>query len=537
MPTFEFDLNKIKKELQIEDNEKLAEIIESFKPEVEEITSDKIKVTITPDRADIFFEEGFIKALKDYVFGGSIKKIEIENSSVKVYYKNKVRCRPYFACFVVKDVKMSEELLKKIINFQEVVHKHLGRDRKLVAIGIHDLDKIKGVIRYAEALPNEKMIPLTYETEMTLKDVIEITDKGKEYGKLISEPYPAIYDEESIISFPPILNSEKTKLTPNTKNIFVDITGTDERVVEIATKLLIYFFSFFGMPQKVYLNDEEFPRYENEIVRIKRSEVEKFLGIKLEISQIKNLLEKMGYDAITLNEEDVDIVIPFYRIDVLHKNDIIEDIAIAYGYNNFELKELKSVTIGKIHEREKLENRLREILIGMKFLEIITPTMISKKILEKSKVKENATKVLNPVSEEYEYLRNYLFPSVLNFLSKNTSKEYPQNVFEIGYVIRELEDYRHLCAALCYEKSNLAEVISIAEEIFRNLNLELKLSESKLEFFIEGRQAYIFVNNKLIGFLGEIHPEILENFEIYMPVALLEINLNEVLEIIKQNVD
>lgn len=529
MPTFEFNLKRLKEELKIEDNEKLAEIIESFKPEVEEISEDKIKVTITPDRSDLYFEEGFIKALKDYVFGGMIKKVEMENSGIKVYYKNVVRCRPYFSCFVVKDIKMSENLLKKIIEFQEILHKHLGRNRKLVAIGIHDLDKIEGNIRYAEALPSEKMIPLTYGSELTLKEVLEITDKGKEYGKLIYEPYPAIYDEKSIISFPPILNSEKTKLTVNTKNIFVDITGIDQRVVEITTKILIYFFSFFGIPQKVYLNDEEFPKIENEIMRIKRSEVEKFLGIKLSVSNIKTLLEKMGYECITLNEEDIDVIIPFYRVDVLHKFDIFEDIAIAYGYNNIELKPLRVYTAGKIHEREEFENKIREILIGMKFLEIITPTFVSKKVLEKAKVKEKATKVLSPVSEEYEYLRNYIFPSVLLFLSKNVSREYPQNVFEIGYIVRDLEEYRSLCIALCYEKSNLAEMLSVLEELFKSLNISVRFSESNLDYFIPGRQAYIIVNDKIVGFVGEIHPEILENFELFMPTTIAEINLSEIL--------
>lgn len=526
MPTFEFNLKKLKKELEIEDKEKLREIIESFKPEVEEIDEEKIKVSITPDRVDLFFEEGFIKALKDFIYGGSIKKIELETPKVKVYYNSKVRCREFFSCFVVRNISINEEKLKKIIEFQEILHKTLGRNRKLVAIGIHDLDKIKGKIFYREALPNEKMVPLNYEIEMTLKEILEITDRGKEYKNLIYEPYPAIYDEESIISFPPILNSEKTRLTTNTKNIFVDITGTDKRSVEITTKILVYFFSFFGNVEKVYLNEEEFPTLENEIVRIEKNEINDILGIELDVMKIKKLLEKMGFDVITPDEEKIDVIVPFYRVDILHKRDIIEDIAIAYGYNNFELKEIKTVTVGKIHEREEIEEKLREILIGMKFLEIITPTFTNEKTLQKAKVFEKPTKVINPVSEEYTVLRNYLFPSVLLFLSKNTSKEYPQNIFEIGYIVRNLDEFRCLTIAICHDKSNLAEMISVIEELFKNLKINLRLERSNLEFFIEGRQAYIIANEKIVGFLGEIHPEILSNFEIYMPTTIAEINLS-----------
>ncbi|MEM5824669.1 MAG: phenylalanine--tRNA ligase subunit beta, partial [Candidatus Aenigmatarchaeota archaeon] len=255
-------------------------------------------------------------------------------------------------------------------------------------------------------------------------------------------------------------------------------------------------------------------------------EVNKILGLELELEEIKRLLEKMGYEVITLNEEDIDVIIPYYRVDILHKRDVIEDVAIAYGYNNFELKELRTITIGKIHEREEFENKIREILIGMKFLEVITPTLINQKILEKAKVKDKPTKLLNPVSEEYSVLRNYLFPSLLLFLSKNTSKEYPQNIFEIGYIVRDLEEYRSLAIALCYDKANLSEMISVLEELFRNLKINFELKESNLEFFIEGRQAYIISNNKIIGFLGEIHPEILTNFEIFIPTIIAEINIS-----------
>jgi len=522
MPTIEININRLE-ELSNVNRKRIIEILENSKIEIEEIENEKIKLTVPAERFDLMFLNGLANYISTFENFSGFRKFFIDNSDVKVY-SEKVRARKYFACFVVENLKFNEEILKETINFQELIHLYIGRDRKYVAIGIHDLDKIKGKIFYKEANPNEKFIPLSYQNELTLKEVLEITDKGRKYGKLISsyDHYPAIFDEEGIISFPPILNSERTKLTEKTKRIFVDITGTLEKAVEDTLKLLIYFFSFYGNVKKVYLNEKEFPQIEDKKFVLEIEKINKLIGEKFEIQDVKNLLERMGYDTLVI-ENKIGVIVPFYRLDVFNERDIIEDIAIAYGYNNFIPQIPKTFTKGKISKREKIEEKIRKILIGLGFTEIISPTFINSKILEKCLINEKWTKVKNPVSEEYDTLRKILFPSIMNFLKNNIEKEYPQKVFEIGYVVKGLKGKRSIGFAIASSETNLSEIISYIKAFFEELKLKIDLKKKDFPFFIKGRSGIIVLDDEEIGFFGEVHPQVLENFGIFVPITYCEI--------------
>ena len=522
MPTIEFNLKKLEEISRVE-RSRILEILENSKIEIEEIENEKIKLTIPAERFDLMFLNGLANYISTFENCNGMKKFFIDISDVKVY-SEKVEARKHFACFVVEDLKFNEEILREAIVFQELIHLYIGRDRKYVAIGIHDLDKIKGKIIYKEADPKEKFVPLTYQNELSLKEVLEITDKGKKYGKLIDSYsfYPAIFDEEGIISFPPIINSERTKLTENTKRIFVDITGTSEKAVEDALKLLVYFFSFYGNVKKVYLNEKSFPEIEERRFSLGIEKVNKLIGKKFETNEIKTLLEKMGYDVITLNNI-IEVIVPFYRLDVLNERDIIEDIAISYGYNNFVPEISKTFSIGRISRREKIERRIREILIGLGFNEIISPIFVGKKLLEKCLINEEWTKLKNPVSEEYSFLRKNLFPSIMNFFKNNIEKEYPQKIFEIGYVVENLKGKRSIAFAIADSETNLSELISYINAFFKELNLEIRFERKEFPFLINGRSGTIVFGNEEIGFFGEVHPQVLENFGIFIPICYCEI--------------
>ncbi len=526
MPTLEFSSEILK----IDEKEKVIKAIENLKGEIEEITQDKIKIELQPDRTDLMFFDGLKRAIECYLgLDSGIKNIKFNKAKVEAECKE-VRARKYFSCFVVRNLKIDENKLKEIILFQEFLHEWLGKGRKYVAIGIHDLDKIKGKIVYKEAEKNEKFIPLNYSSELTLKEVLEITDKGKQYGHLIEdfEKYPAIYDDESIISFPPILNSEKTKLTINTKNIFVDITGINQRIVDIATRTLCYYFSFFGELENVLLNGKEYPNYSNEIVDLEKEEIEKILGINLTNEEIKELLERMQYDVLIADK--IKVVVPFYRTDFLSKVDIIEDVAIAFDYNKFPLKSSKILTVGKIHEKEALYEKIRDIMIGLGFLEVITPCFVSKKDYDKCFLEHDYLEVLNPVSEKYEVFRSTLLPSFLDFFLNNLKYEYPQKIFEIGYYAKkDLKEGKKLAFAIAENKVTMNVILSYLIKVLNLLKIKnFEIKESNYSCFIEGRQGEIYVNNKKIGWFGEVHPKVLEEYSLFIPIAFAEIDLESI---------
>lgn len=538
MPTQKFDkkelLALVGKKISDED---LLKIIQSLKPNVEKITEDEIEVELTSDRIDYFAVEGLARAIRSYL-GLKNPKLKISKPKITVI-KEDVPVRPYIGCAIVKNLKMSEELIKSLMNLQEIIHESYGRKRKKVAIGLHDLDKIKGEIKYVGVKREEKFVPLGENEEMSLLEVLAKTDKGKKYGDLIynANKWPVFIDDLGIFSFPPILNSERTKITLNTKNIFIDVTGTDKNAVKKVLNLLTFvFIERWAEVEAVKIKGETIeitPDFVEKALEISLDRIEKILGVKFKDEEVIKLLQKMDYEAKISKGKIIAIVKP-YRFDIISEFDVIEDIAIAYGYENFDPYLPNVFTRGEIHPIEKISNKVREILIGYGFQEIIRPVLTNPNLqFEKMNISpEETIKIVNPVSELYTELRKWLLPDLMDFLSKNTKEDYPQKVFEIGDVVIKDEkcetkskNIRKVCGVIAENGSFFAEIKTIVLSISKILGKNIEFEEIEHPSFISGRVAKIVENGKEIGILGEIHPIVLENFKVYMPVAAFEISL------------
>ncbi|MCD6371930.1 MAG: phenylalanine--tRNA ligase subunit beta, partial [Candidatus Aenigmarchaeota archaeon] len=356
-------------------DEELEEIINSLKPEVEEVNEEEIKIEVTAERADLFSVEGLGNAIRNYLGISKYKtpKLRRPKLSVKV---RKVRVRPYIAAAIIKNVKMSDSFIRSLMNVQEVLHKTVGRNREKVAIGIHDLDKIRPPISYELAESSEKMVPLGEKEEMSLEEILTNTEKGKEYSFILEnkKKYPVYRDRNGIFSFPPILNSERTKVTEKTKNLFVELTGTDMNSVLQTLNLLTYFFSVRGFKVEQVKIKGEYnlitPKFEKRTVLLTSSEVNNLLGLKLNNRQIASYLKKMGY-RVKIKKNKILVEVPFYRVDILHKVDIIEDVAIGYGIENIEPELPSLFTKGMLDKTEEISGKIRDLVIGLGFQEVM----------------------------------------------------------------------------------------------------------------------------------------------------------------------
>jgi len=538
MPTLTFDKKELIKLIgkNLKDDE-LEELINSLKSNVEEITENEIKVELTADRSDMFVLEGFARVLRDFI-GLSSKEIKIYDSKI-IVKQEEVPVRPYIACALVKNVKLDEKMIKNLMNAQEVLHETIGRKRRKAAIGLHDFDKIEGEIWYKGVSRNEKFVPLGETEEMSLMDVLTKTEKGRRYGEIIinANKWPVFVDEKGIFSFPPILNSERTKITEKTKNIFIDVTGTDKNVVKQAINILTLMFGERGCKIegiKIKGKRELFtPEWIEKPIEIERKKIEKALGESFSDEEIKKALKKMGYKVII--KENVIAIAPPYRFDIFSEADVIEDIAIAYGYNNFTSELPNIFTKGELTKVERISDEIRELLVGFGFQEIVKPILTNEEIqFKKMLVEGNAIKIKNPVSELYTQTRIWLLPSLMDFLSKNTKEPYPQKIFEIGDVIlidknseTGTKDVRKVAAAIAANGSFFAEVKRIVLEIAKKFKINVEFKEGSHPSFIDGRFARIYSNKEEIGFFGEINPQVLENFKVYIPVAALEMKILE----------
>ncbi len=515
----------------------LEEVLEMAKAPVDEKNGDEWKIEITADRPDMFSVEGIARAIKGYLgLETGLANYPVRKSDIKLIAK-RVDSRPFIACAAIENVKLSDELVKSLMQMQEKLHTTIGRNRKKVAVGVHDLDKIEPPFTYKQVSPEEvSFVPLDMKEEMNLKQILEKHPKGRSYAFCLEnyEKYPVIVDKNNnVLSFPPIINGELTRVTEKTKNLLIEVTGTDERTVEKTLNILACNIAErSGEIVSVMVDKKTYPDLSPAQRSLTVKEVDSLLGLDIDHNQIARILERMRYGVMKLKGK-LDILIPAYRNDILHNVDLIEDVAIGYGYNNIVPILPRVATIGEIHPSEKLADITRDIMTGMGFQEVLTYILTSKENqFEKNCIEhEKIVEIENPVSNEMNVCRKWLIPNLLKFLSSNLHVEYPQKIFEVGdcIIFGESETgtvtVKKLAGAVSHDSANLTEIKSVLESVLHNLNYNYSLKPFEHKSFIESRCGEVIVDGKHIGFFGEIHPQVLENWKLERPVIAFEIYL------------
>jgi phenylalanyl-tRNA synthetase beta chain len=518
---------------KISDSE-LCEVLPLNKMEIDSWDGDEIKIEITPDRPDLYSVEGIARqvngwlGLKTGLQGKILSKHRIDLRA------DRSNSRPYIVAGVVRGLEMNDYLIKSLMQLQELIDLSLGRDRRKVAIGVHNLDKIKPPLHYKDVSPDSvSFIPLNSSEEMNLSQVLDSHPKGMGYRHLLSghRKYPVIMDTEGVISFPPVINSERTRVTEKTKNLFFDLTGTDKTAINYSLNIMMTALAMRGgKMEAVRINNTKTPHLRPRPVKLDIELTKRLLGLNLKDSEVKSLLERMCYGANI--KEDI-VYVPPYRFDILHPVDIIEDIAIAYGYNNFEPEIPNHPTLGAPLPIEEYSNTIRQVMTGLGFQETINYTLTSKeKLTSKTGTKEAFIEISNPVTSEYSVCRDRLLPSLLQNLVSNKHRRFPQKIFEISDAVLPDEksetnarNNRNLAAVVSHSSTGLSEILSILNALKENLTLSWKLTPLKHPTFIPGRCASIVLGRKTIGLLGEIHPSVLENFDIKTPVSAFELDV------------
>jgi phenylalanyl-tRNA synthetase beta chain len=527
-------------------DEKMQHQIAMFGTTLENFNDNEIEIEINPNRPDMLSYQGFKRSflaflekktgLRKYILNKPEKdyKIIIDPSVKDI--------RPYTVCAIVKGLKFDDEKIKEIIDIQEKLHFTLGRKRKKFGIGIYPMEKIKLPITYKALEPDKiKFIPLESNREMTGLEILQRHPTGRDYAHLLAgkSKFPIFVDSEGqTMSLPPIINSQLTgKITEETKDIFIECSGFDFDLLSKCMNIIVTTLADMG--GKVYqleigYKDKKItPDLSSEKMKISLENVNKLLGLKLTEKELKPLIEKMGHNY---NRGEVEI--PAWRADMMHEVDLIEDVAIAFGYDNFKPEIPRISTIGEENPKEIIKRKISEILSGLEMLEVINYHLTNKKDqltnMENSEKQEKNLIEVEESKTEYNILRKDLSHYLLKVLSENRGSEYPQKIFEAGEVFKlensHIKEEQNLSAAIA--PGSYTDMKQILEYLFQMLNLKIEFKEASKNpsHFIEGRVAEIILDGRMIGFIGEIHPKILKNWKIRMPVALFEIEIEPVFE-------
>jgi phenylalanyl-tRNA synthetase beta chain len=538
--------------------EKILNLIPYIGLDIEGLDTENLRIEYNPNRPDFSSKFGIIRALKGLLeieVGIPNFRLSASSNYVIKVDKSVKQVRPYIVSLVAKRKEnLTNEDIKDLIAMQEDLHNGIGRRRKKASIGIHNLDQVQFPLTYTTADENFAFTPLDKPVDCTIKQILNELDTGIEYGFIVkgAERYPIILDSKNtVLSFPPIVNSNATKITADIKNILVEVTATNKRTAEdtIAIIAMSLFDSGYEI-QPVTIDDidtgkkELTPKMDPKRMQIDSSYINQVLGLNLDIHDISFCLNKsrLGTEIEEKQNGKLACTIPRYRTDIFHQIDIVEEVAIGYGVFNFQPTLPWSKTSGAKSDLTSFFNVAREILIGLGMLEILNFSLVSKKVqYELMGIRDDITKVISvngTKSSEYEVLRDSLIPSLLQTLSHNIHQEYPQKLFEIGKVFQlsnALDEHWNVGVVIAHNTASYTETKSTMQEL---LNGCFGPKYASMVFtpavynsmFIQGRCANIIFNEKNIGIIGEITPAAVENFKLRVPVAAFELNMSSLLK-------
>jgi len=520
--------------------------------DTEEVGPDFVKIEYNPNRVDFCSYCGIARALRglmDWETGKPNFKIRTGNIVLNVD-QSVAEVRPYVVSAVVRDLEIDYEFIREIMEIQEALHWMIGRDRKKASIGVHNLDAVEPPFSYITSAPNEiRFIPLDKVEEMTPQEVLEKHEKGIAYKNEVewAKRYPLIVDKKGqVLSFPPIINGELTRVVEGTQNLFIDVTGTELSAIQKSLNVLVTALSDMGgkienvrieYANQVLVTPDLTPQK----MKLNVDYVNKRLGLKFSETQTIKALQKSRLDAKTIEKGVLEVRIPAYRTDILHEIDLVEEVAIGYGYFNLTSTFPNTVTTGKQHKVNEIASDVREIMIGLGFVESLNFILANEvdhyqKMRRKS---EGLVILANPVSTDYSLIRNDLLPSLIKNLADNKHHVFPQKMFEVSDVIKlsnNSETYTerriHVSGVCSHPTANFTEIKSILDSLLINLGLKnWTIKEAHHPSFLEGRAAAIFFNDIELGVVGEIHPEVLNNFEIENPTSAFEIDLQKMIDL------
>lgn len=526
-------------------HQELEEALFLLKCEIDSIAGDVATIEVNPDRVDMLSTEGIARALRGFLeieTGAPVYKVRKSNWQALVD-SSVANVRPYLACGIVRNLTIDDELIAEFMQFQERLTSTFGRNRKRTSIGLYVLDLISFPVYYRTALPNDiKFVPLESSKAFTANQILREHPKGQEFGDIIREHprYPVLVDaQDRVLSLPPVINSNDLgRLVETTKDVFVEVTGTHKLTTIQTLNIMIAALAERGGTLEGV--EVIYPKYRESLPNftLQRREVpldfiNKNIGYEFDGPTIEQSLARMRINA-KVRGNTVHLGIPTYRVDFLHDVDVVEDVAIGYGFNRIEPALPQTMTVGRELPLTTMLRTIRDLIVGLGYQEIHSYVLTNTRVLfDKMNLPTQAVvELANPKSLEYHVTRNSLLPGLLEFLGENTAQELPHQIYELGDVVildpkaeTCTQTIPHLAAAIVNSRVDITLLKAELMTLLGNLGLSGKIRKTSNVSFIKGRVGHLYIDSKRLGILGEIHPAVLRNFGIEAPCVAFELEI------------
>lgn len=547
MPVIELSYSRLQKLIGKVSKKQISDSLPFLGLDIESEDKDLVRIEYSPNRPDYSTDYGIALGLQGLlgIKTGLVKLTIKKSKNYSISVKPTVsKIRPFVTGIIAKNGKIDDKTIKQLMTMQEDLHFGIGRKRKKSSIGIHDLDKISFPLIYTTVSRNHKFIPLNSEKDLSISEIINDTETGKDYGHLLgqSSQVPIIIDaNQKTVSFPPIINAAITTVTTKTKNLFVEVTGINKDDAEdmlsvVATILQSAGFTLDHIQISGAKNSS--PKLQEKKMIVDSSLINQTLGLNLNTSKIISSLKKSRLNALSKGKNII-CTIPAYRFDIFGPMDLVEEVALGYGIQNFEPTISPSQTLGQINPISFQLKSLNQTMIGLGFLEALNSSLSSKRVLYDmtNRDSKNIISVLDSKSQEHTILRDSILPGLIENLSRNIHESYPQKMFETGGIFNldnPISEKTNLSAISAHKDANFTEIKSVLQTVLKiGFGIEIQTKTAVNSSFEDGHCANIIFNGNTIGIIGEINSKIIDNYKIRVPVVGFEISLsNSILKFI-----
>lgn len=519
---------------------------------VSEDNDPELKIEITAEKMDMISPVGIARAISSYLTHSTPQlDFEVIKGKEKVIVNSSVNeVRPKTCAAIVRNFNLDQEKLDEIIEIQEKIHESFGRHRKKAAIGIYPIDNISFPIHYLAKKPDEiSFWPLEApegKTEMSASEMIISHPTCKKYAHLLKDynVYPIFTDNNSkVLSLPPLINSHDTgRVETHHKDLFIECSGHNEQHLDAVLKTLLITFSSMGA--EVETMDVEYENYTYSVNLESNKKVmsveyiNSLIGLNLSTKEISQLAHKVMYGTKIISDDEIEFIVPAYKFDVWSDCDIADDIARAYGYNNIESVSPKIPVLAEQIDFSMFRKKIRGICANQGMIELYTYMLTSTENqfdkMNKNLESEEFIKIKDAAEDGINMMRTKIIAELLHSLHLNRKVKYPQKVFEVGMTVQKDEtvdtkarNQWHLASALAGPDMSYTQIKEHCDSLLKMIGVfdEIEFIETTRPSFIEGRCSEVIYKGEKLGIVGELHPSVLTNFGLLVPVCAYEINL------------
>ncbi|MCX6694424.1 MAG: phenylalanine--tRNA ligase subunit beta, partial [Methanomicrobiales archaeon] len=517
--------------------EEILEKVPMLGCDIERVLENSVDIEFFPNRPDLFSVEGVARAMRGFLGTETgLPPYPVTPTGVRFSVDpGLAQIRPFLGSAVIRGIHFDEDMILALMGLQEALHWAVGRGRSKVAIGVHDLDAVTPPFRYYAAPRERRFVPLDSTGDLSLDEILKDHPKGRDYAHIVQSfpRFPLIVDaEDRVLSFPPIINGELTRLTAATRNVLLDTTGTDARAVRTAVNILATALAEAGGSiESVIIDGVASPDLTPSKRLVSSRDCNRLLGLDLSPGEIATLLSRMRYGARPGGGDTIEVEVPPYRADIMHDWDIFEDVAIAYGYANFTPVLPRTFTVGRSHPVSTVGRVAREVLCGLGFSEVMPFSLTSEEVVYNAMRRQpdgTALMLRHPITTDHTMVRPVLLPLLMEALAQNRHRELPHRLFTVGDVVQDAVTYLSLAAVSTHGGADFSEAYACVDALVRELSVSAGIVESDDPAFTLGRRGSIVAGERVVGVFGEIHPEVLAAFSLEYPVAAIELDLRAV---------